>query len=120
MILTNKRVLVVDDDPFMSSALEWIVEKAGGVCVRCSDGKEAIKQLSTTRCHLLVTDLSMPNLNGVELLERVNQRWPHLPAIIVTGHREGPLREQLAALGKYPFLTKPFSKASFLATTQNL
>lgn len=79
------RVLVVDDDP----AVRWLVrrhfEEQGTAVLEAESARSALDQLERGRFDLVITDIRMPGRSGLWLLERVRERWAHLPVIVITG-----------------------------------
>ncbi len=98
------RVLLVDDDESVLFALRRVVTRRGWEALAARSGSEALTLAE--RADAVVTDLCMPNMNGIELLEGIRRRDPTLPVILVTGQEHFAARA--AAAGAYDYLTKPF------------
>jgi DNA-binding response OmpR family regulator len=98
---------VVDDEPAIRSFLLRVLEHEGYEVWAVGDGQEALQQLETMSCDLLLTDIKMDRLDGVELLQEARSRYPDLAVILLTGHATVP--SAIAALreGAYDYLLKP-------------
>jgi CheY-like chemotaxis protein len=116
------RIFVVDDDMVVRELSRVILQRGGHEVVTLGDGQEALDALEQSVPDILVTDLMMPRVDGVELVRRIraDRRWSTLPIVILTA-RGGPddwRRAQEA--GAKHFLTKPFSSAQLLDTIREL
>ena len=101
------KVLVVDDDPAAKKTMETILEEFGYACVSAQDGMEALETLTDKSVDLLVTDLDMPRLGGLELIERVRKNDPNLPIMIMTSRSDFETAQQALRLGVSDYLVKP-------------
>jgi DNA-binding NtrC family response regulator len=103
------RILIVDDEEGMrevcSDSLEQIPEVS---IVTCADPKEALTHLESDDFDLLLTDIRMPGMTGVELLERAREHDPELPVIMITGFPSVETAVASLKLGAVDYLTKPF------------
>lgn len=105
--MKNSRVLIVDDEPVIRSFLVRVLERAGYEVQAASNGHEALDYLEATPFDLLLTDIKMDQLDGVELLRRAKAQQPDLSVILLTGH--ATVSSAVAALrqGAYDYLLKP-------------
>jgi DNA-binding NtrC family response regulator len=101
------RILVVDDDEFVCSSLKWLLADDGYDVETAADGKSALAMLSRQTFDLVLTDLMMPDVDGLAVLREVKRVSPNTAVIILTGY--GTLESAMAALkdGGYDFLRKP-------------
>jgi signal transduction histidine kinase/CheY-like chemotaxis protein len=84
---SERKILVVDDDEMVREALISSLEEAGFLTVPAKDGQRALEHFDhSIAIDALVTDFSMPGMNGLELIQRMHARKPDLPAILLTGH----------------------------------
>jgi two-component system response regulator AtoC len=104
------KILVVDDELNMRLVLKALLNKEGYEVVTASDGLEALKVLKIDDVNVIVTDLKMPRLDGLGLLERVIREYPSTPVIMITAH--GTIATAVDALkkGAFDYITKPFEK----------
>jgi two-component system NtrC family response regulator len=101
------RVLVADDEKYM----RWIISetiKDDCKVIEASNGKDCLEKFETEEPDLLVIDLRMPKMNGLEVLKAVHQRDPDVPVIMITAH--GSIETAIEAMkeGAYDYVTKPF------------
>lgn len=106
----TEKILVVDDELNMRLVLKALLNKEGYDVATASDGVEALKVLKSGGVEVVVTDLKMPKLDGVGLLERVIRDYPSMPVIIITAH--GTIATAVDALkkGAFDYITKPFER----------
>ncbi len=116
------RVLVVDDALSVRRSMQQLLGDAGYDVATAADGFEAMEQIRLKRPSLLLTDLEMPNLNGLELTRRVREvpQWMDLPVVMITS-RAGDKHRQIAAeAGVDVYLTKPYLDADLLIHVRRL
>ncbi|MFO7858251.1 MAG: nitrogen regulation protein NR(I) [Ectothiorhodospiraceae bacterium] len=101
-------VWLVDDD----RSIRWVLDKAlrqAGLQPRSFEtGDDAMEALREARPGVLMTDIRMPGIDGLELLERVQQRWPELPVIVITAHSDLDAAVSAYQGGAFEYLPKPF------------
>jgi CheY-like chemotaxis protein len=114
------RILLVDDQREVSRMLRSSLELSGKdyVVVDVPSGEEALLELGRGPVDLLVTDLRLPGISGLELLEKVRQLNPYARAIMITGHPTEEARNQAEALGVVAFLQKPIGTSIFLEAVE--
>jgi two-component system, NtrC family, response regulator AtoC len=103
-------VLIADDEANLRKVLCALLDKDGHETLAVGDGNAALKTLEEREIDILITDLKMPGLGGLELLDAVRPRWPMLPVIVMTAH--GTVDTAVSALkkGAIDYITKPFDK----------
>jgi PAS domain S-box-containing protein len=110
-------ILVVDDDPLIAMSTAGMLEDLGHTVIEANSGTQALEILRTGRnVDLMVTDLAMPGMNGVELTARVRETHPQLPVLLATGYAELP---SVKGSG-LPRLTKPYEQADLKAEVDRL
>ena len=90
-----ERVLVADDEPNMRKVLAALIRRQGFEVVTAENGRLAAAALDSQRCHAVVTDMKMPEMDGMALLAHVRRTCPDVPVIICTGH--SPLIDETKA-----------------------
>jgi DNA-binding NtrC family response regulator len=105
-----EKILIVDDELNMRLVLKALLNKEGYDVVTAADGFEALKILKGGDVEVVVTDMKMPKLDGMGLLERVIREYPSTPVIIITAH--GTIAKAVDALkkGAFDYITKPFDR----------
>ncbi len=108
------RVLVVDDDRAVRSALRVNLQKAGIKVQLSSSAEQALELLEEQAFDLLLTDMRMGGMGGIELLQRVRERWPTIEVVVMTGY--GNVDDAVAAMkgGAADYIIKPVSKNELL------
>lgn len=105
--MPNTRVLIVDDEQSILIILERICRGAGYDVVAVNRGHEAINLLGSTPFDVCLTDLSMPDVNGIEILRTAKALQPECEVIIITGHADLDTALEALRLGAYDYLQKP-------------
>ena len=108
------RILVVDDDPFFRTILARTLENEGYTVSEAEHGAHAQEILEFCEFDLVISDVQMPKLDGVDLLKWVKDRFPELPVILMTGFTNLTDAEDAEKLGAKAFITKPFRKEDIL------
>ncbi len=103
-----KPVLIVDDNPNMSSLLADMLEVFDFPSVRASDGQEALDKLKEQDFAMIITDMRMPNMTGLELLQQVKDKHPRLPVVLISGYSVAEVESELDSPKPDGFLAKPF------------
>ena len=103
------RLLVVDDDIQMLSALEAALRRKGHSVETASNGIDAASKLEKETVQAVITDLRMPGMNGLELLQHVRRTKPALPVIVLSAYGTVPTAVEAIKAGASDFLLKPFS-----------
>lgn len=109
-----KKVLIVDDESLSRIILKKIVADEGYSVTLAVNGEDALKKISSSKFDIMLTDLNMPLMNGIELTEKALQIEPDMIIILITAY--GSIRTAVEAikLGAYDFLSKPVNKDELL------
>lgn len=99
------KVLVVDDDPMLLGLLVDTLETIGYHVTGAQGGVLALDQLSQSRFDLMITDIKMPDLDGIQLLKKVRRHYPGMPVLFITGYASPEMVGEASPDG---FLAKPF------------
>ncbi len=101
-------ILIADDEPNIRRVFEAMFVKEGYIVLTAENGKRALDLASTNSIDVLISDLIMPDITGVEVLQKVKQLHPHCAAIIITAY--GTIKSAVEAmrLGAFNYLQKPF------------
>ncbi len=114
----TSRILVVDDEPEICELLTRLLERGGHRIVSANSGYDALKLLETGGIDLVLTDLMMPGMDGLGLLERIQARDPDLPVVMVTAVNDIAVAMAAMRRGAYDYLSKPFEREHLGAAVQ--
>lgn len=111
------KLLVVEDDNVLRRGLEKLLDKTGYTVVAAVTGKAALEELDSFVPDLVVADVLLPGISGVDLAEAVRARskWKDLPFLFITAQNMPRIEERIAALSNASILYKPFEPAQLAA-----
>ncbi|MGB5107045.1 MAG: sigma-54 dependent transcriptional regulator [Candidatus Zixiibacteriota bacterium] len=112
------KILLADDDSALRRVLEFKLKKHGYDVVAVCDGEEALTRVKDNSYDLLLADIRMPKLTGIELLEKVRSVEPSLKVILMTAYATVPQAVEAVKLGAFDYLTKPFEDDQLLLTIE--
>ena len=115
----TKTILIAEDDERLRHSLASILEEAGYSVVEASNGKEVLLDLSSADLCLLLTDIVMPEMEGLELIKHLRQYHPKLPIVAMSGAFEGRFLDAARMLGAKETLQKPFEREALLAALES-
>jgi len=102
------RVLIVDDDLALRTILSVMLNQSAFMCRTAASGEEALRLLEIQATDVVISDLRMPGISGMDLLIAVRERYPHLAFLMVTGEDETRVGVRAMQLGADDYLLKPF------------
>ncbi|MFA0081698.1 sigma-54-dependent transcriptional regulator [Vibrio breoganii] len=109
---------IIDDEPEIRSALKQSFELEGIEALFYENAELALQALETTLPHVIISDIRLPGLSGLDLLEGLNKQHPELPIILITGHGDISMAVEAMHKGAYDFIEKPFATDRLLDTTK--
>ncbi|MGC8833214.1 MAG: sigma-54-dependent transcriptional regulator [Armatimonadota bacterium] len=109
-------LLVVDDERIVRESLHDIFEMDGYTVYTAVDGEDALRRLEQVPVDLVVTDITMPGMDGIQLLKSIRVVSEHLPVIIITGNPSSHTTLEALRYGASDYITKPFSSREVLAS----
>jgi two-component system, OmpR family, KDP operon response regulator KdpE len=112
--MTEPRVLVVDDEPQIRRALRLVLRGNGYQSAEAATGEAALDALATEPFELMILDLVLPDLDGVEVCRRVRE-WSRLPIVVLSAHGDEEVKVRALDQGADDYVTKPFSAPELLA-----
>jgi two-component system response regulator AtoC len=110
MLPEKKQVLIVDDEPNLRRILQAQLTRDGYDVLTAEDGEQGLHLLGEHHIDLIVTDLKMPKIDGMQLLREALREQPDLPVVMITAHGTVDTAVEALKLGAFDYLTKPFDK----------
>jgi two-component system, response regulator, stage 0 sporulation protein F len=104
---TGKRILLVDDEENARTALARILARDGYEITSAGNGLEALEQLKISSFDLVVTDINMPEMNGMSFLRELNSLYPGINVIMITAYGEVESYIEAMSLGAFEYINKP-------------
>lgn len=119
MTADKQHIFIVDDEAGVRRAIARTLEPLG-VKISCfANAADCLKQLAVKSCDMLITDVRMPGMDGIELLRRAGSISPSLPVLVITGYGDVPLAVSAVKAGAIDFIEKPLQREQFLETVQS-
>jgi DNA-binding response OmpR family regulator len=112
--------MVVDDDDAVASVVVSYLHRAGHATRRVADGAEALDAVTARQPDLMVLDVMLPGLDGLEVCRRVRASWPQLPVVMLTALAEPDDRIAGLELGADDYVTKPFSPRELVLRVESV
>ncbi len=104
----QNQILIVDDEPLVCKSLSEVVNRAGYEAHVANDGYEALEAIRREQFSVVITDMSMPKMDGLEVLKRTKAMVPDIAVIIITGYATVESAVEAMRNGAYDYITKPF------------
>lgn len=101
------KILLVDDAKLVQKSVGDFLIRCGHTLLTASDGAEALTRLEGNPVDVVISDIRMPVMHGVRLLEAVRDQYPSIPVVLITGHGDENTAETVAKIGAASFLKKP-------------
>jgi DNA-binding NtrC family response regulator len=106
-------ILVVDDQELLRNLIDTFLSKLGHSCVTAIDGVDALEKMKESKIDAVVTDIRMPNMDGITLTSKISIQYPGIPIMIMTAFDEGDTAGLAITAGARDFIRKPFSLNEF-------
>ena len=104
----TQHCLIVDDEPRLRQVLVHLMRSDGFICLEAGNGEEALAHLQRHPITLVMSDLRMPKMDGLELLRQTRARWPDVAVVMITAVADVEVAVSCLAIGAMDYLTKPF------------
>ncbi len=101
-------VLLLDDEPIVGRRLKPALDKIGCRVEVFENPKEAVARIDQKEFDIVVTDIRMEEMDGIQVLEHVQKKWPRTKVIIITGYAKMDLAREAMGKGVFDFIAKPF------------
>jgi len=114
------KILLVEDDPEISKLIKLHFNAQSYIIFSCSSGEEALKKIVNDKFNLIILDISLPGMNGMELCKILRERDAEIPIMMLTSHGEESDKVLALELGADDYVTKPFGILELIARTKAL
>ena len=112
-------VLVVDDEQGIREVLQDVLADEGHRVIPVEDGFRALEVLETGGVDLVILDVWLPNMGGIDVLKRIRERWPEVEVVVISGHANINMAVQAVKIGAFDFLEKPLSLEKTITVVEN-
>lgn len=116
----EQHVFVLDDEPTVREILRRLLQKSGMKVTCFSDAATCLASLRCRSCNLLITDLKMPETDGIELLTEVRHLAPWVPVLLISGYGDIPTAVNAMKAGAVDFIEKPLDKTALIRTVRSI
>jgi two-component system, chemotaxis family, chemotaxis protein CheY len=118
----NKTIVTVDDSASVRQMVCFILKEAGYNVIEACDGKDALSKISNNTIHLIITDLNMPNMDGIEFIKNVRANPAHkfVPIIMLTTESQESKKMEGKHAGATGWIVKPFKPEQLLAVVKKV
>jgi two-component system chemotaxis response regulator CheY len=117
-----KTILIVDDSASLRQVVNIALASAGYEVIEACDGMDALTKLDGRKIHLIISDVNMPNMDGITLVKEIKQKpeYKFTPIIMLTTESQNDMKAQGQAAGARAWVVKPFQPAQMLAAVSKL
>ena len=118
----TKTIMVVDDSLSVRQMMSFTLGNAGYEVVEAEDGKDALDKLSGLQVNMIVTDLNMPNVNGIDLIRSVRSKSEHkyIPIVVLTTESHESRKRESKEAGATGWITKPFKPDQLIGVIEKV
>jgi len=118
----GKKILIVDDSASMRQLVGLTLKSAGYEVIEAVDGKDGLTKLSGNKVDMILTDLNMPNMDGIEMTRQIRSTGAHqfVPVILLTTESQDTKKKEGKQAGATGWIIKPFKPEQLLAVTKKI
>lgn len=118
----SKHIMTVDDSASVRQMVGFTLKQAGYEVVEAADGRDALGKLQGRALNMIITDLNMPNMDGIELIQEIrsNPRFKFVPIIMLTTESQASRKEEGKSAGATGWIVKPFRPEQLLAVVKKV
>lgn len=118
-LIVSPKTLIVEDEQDLLDTCARFLRQAGHTCLTARTGRDAIALIDRQHPDLVVTDLVLPSLSGLDVARHARSATPPVPVIFITAYSSNETKRAASAAGAQVFLVKPFSAAEFLGAVRS-
>ncbi len=112
------RVLVVDDEEMIRNLLQRILKEVGYDVATAANGQEALAKIAELKPGVVLLDIKMPDMSGMEVLQQIRTNWPETCVVMATAAADVQTAVEAMTKGAYDYITKPFNQDDLLLKVQ--
>jgi len=116
--MSDEKILIVDDNPFIRKTFRRHLEIAGYEVFDAEDGQSALDRLELHDIDVVLLDISMPRMSGVECLDRIKNKYKNIPAVMITAVTDVHTAVEAMKMGALDYITKPIKKGDLLIAVE--
>ncbi|WP_455382457.1 response regulator [Salinispira pacifica] len=118
----GKKILIADDSAAIRQSVSFILEQEGYTVVQAADGAEALSKVKQDSFNMIVTDVNMPEMDGIELVRQVRtvESYKFVPIVVLTTESQASKMDEGKAAGATGWIVKPFDSDKLLAVVKKL
>lgn len=118
----SKKILTVDDSPSVRKMVEFSLKSKGYVMGGAGDGQEALELIAKETFDAIILDVNMPNMNGLEFLEKVKSDpvFSAIPVVMLTTEGQDEDRDKAMSLGATDYIVKPFKPSQLISLLEDI
>jgi two-component system chemotaxis response regulator CheY len=118
----NQTIMTVDDSASVRQMVTFTLKQAGYQILEAADGKDALSKLNGAGVHMVITDLNMPNMDGIELIRnlRANPACKFIPIVMLTTESQAEKKQEGKTAGTTGWIVKPFKPEQLLAVVKKV
>ncbi len=117
-MLNRKTIFIVDDEPTVLKAISETLKSSGYKPKSFTNALDCIESLYLEKCNVIITDVNMPGVDGIELLTQAKQIAPWVPVVVITGYGDIPMAVNAVKKGAMDFIEKPLERDTLLAIVE--
>lgn len=115
----KEKILIIDDEQYILDSLSDVIEDEGYICLTANNGFDGIRIVETENPDIILLDIWMEDIDGIEVLKRIKSSFPMIPIIMISGHGTIETAVQTTKLGAFDFIEKPLSLEKVLIMIKN-
>ena len=117
--MSKYRILVIDDEDIVLMSCKRALAPEGYDVMTVKSGIDGLKLLEDNTFDLVLTDLKMPDIDGIEVLRIIKGRWPAIEVVVITGYQTVETAVKAIKLGAFDYIEKPFTPEQLLSVVKN-
>ncbi len=120
MLFVKKQILIIDDEPLVRKSLSYHLKKAGFDIIEADSGASAINLVLEYDINLIICDLTLPDINGIELIKKIKNKKKQVPILVLSGCADDEIIDNVIRSGASGYLEKPFLKKNLLSCVEKI